>query len=225
MGSERGGSYAQPKMAQAPQTTASARQWSAIKSTLLGGILFLLPIVLIAWLLGKALGFAARLSQPAVQAAGVDSVAGVATGTIISILALVLLSFIAGMVARTRLGQSTFSKLENSVLSLFPQWRMARGLIESFETETKSEIEVVMVPTDAGWCLAFVLEKPEGDWWTVFIPGAPQWTSGAVAFAHKDQVQPSDLTPAQAIMLMRRCGAGSSGTRALLASLQEKGAL
>ena len=27
---------------------------------------------------------------------------------------------------------------------------MARGLIESYETESKTELEVVMVPTDAG---------------------------------------------------------------------------
>ena len=98
-------------------------RWGLIKSTLLGGILFLLPIVLITWLLGKALGFAKRLSDPVVSAAGVDSVAGVATGPMISILALMLLSFAAGMVARTRMGQAPFSKLENSVLSLFPQWR------------------------------------------------------------------------------------------------------
>ena len=210
-------------MSQPPPTALSKQSW--IKSTLLGGLLFLLPIVLIVWLLGKALGFARRISEPAVEAAGVDSVAGVATGTIVSILALMALSFAAGMVARTRLGQSTFSKMENSVLSLFPQWRMAKGLIESFETGGRSEMEVVLVPTDAGWCMGFVMEKPEGDWWTIFVPGSPQWTSGAVAFAQSDQVKPTGLTPAQAILLMRRCGAGSADIRALLASLEEKGAL
>jgi uncharacterized membrane protein len=187
--------------------------------------LFLLPLVLIVFLLGKALGFAKRLSDPLVKAAGVDSVAGVATGTIVAIGVLTLISFAAGLLARTRVGHALFSQMENSVLSLFPQWRMARGLIESFETETQSEMEVVLVPTDAGWCLGFVLEKPEGDWWTVFVPGSPQWTSGGVSFAHVDQVQPTGLTPAQAILLMRRCGAGSADIRALLASLQEKGAL
>jgi len=212
-------------MLQQTTSAASRRKRGSIKSTLLGGILFLLPIVLIIWLLGKALGFARRLSEPAVHAAGVESVAGVATGTIVSVLALVALSFAAGMMARTRIGQSTFAKMENSVLSLFPQWRMARALIESFEGEGRSEMEVVLVPTDSGWCMAFVMEKPEGDWWTVFIPGSPQWTSGAVAFAQSEQVKPTGLTPAQAILLMRRCGAGSSNVRALLTDLEEKGAL
>jgi len=202
-----------------------ARRGAMIKTTVLGGILFLLPIVLIVFLLGKALGLAKRLSDPVVQAAGLNSVAGVAMGTLVAIAFLVLVSFTAGLLARTPLGQAAFSQLENSVLSLFPQWRMARGLIESFETETKSEMEVVLVPTDAGWCLGFVLEKPEGEWWTVFVPGSPQWTSGAVSFAHADQVLPTGLTPAQAILLMRRCGAGSADIRALLASLQQEGAL
>ena len=212
------------EMLQARPSTDTAQKGGMVK-TIVGGILFLLPIVLIVWLLGKALGFARRLSDPVVEAAGVNSVAGVATGTIVAIVFLVLVAFAAGLLARTRLGQSAFSRLEDSVLSLIPQWRMARGLIESFETETRSEMEVVLVPTDAGWCLGFVLEKPEGEWWTVFVPGSPQWTSGAVAFAHAEQVKPSGLTPAQAMLLMRRCGAGSTDIRALLASLQEKGDL
>ena len=195
------------------------------KATFIGGLLFLLPIVLIVFLLGEALGFAQRLSQPVVEAAGVDHFAGVAAGTIVAILALVLLSFTAGLVARTRFGQFALDRLEGSLLSLFPQWRMARGMIESLEGGSGQELEVVMVPADAGWCLAFVLEKPEGEWWTVFVPGAPHCTSGAVAFAHVDQVRPSGLTPGQAVLMMRRCGAGSARIRALLASLQERGEL
>jgi len=181
-----------------------------------------LPIVLITFLLGKALGFAKRLSEPMAKAGGVESIAGAATATILSVVLLLLVCVAAGVVARTSLGRSAFGRMENSVLSLFPQWRMARGLIQSFETEAQADMEVVLVPTDAGWCLGLVLEKPEGDWWTVFVPGSPQWTSGAVAFAHSDQLQPSGLTPAQAIMLMRRCGAGSADIRTLLASLREQ---
>jgi uncharacterized membrane protein len=195
------------------------------KTTLLGGLLFLLPIVLILFLLAKALGVARRVSDPVVDAAGVTSVAGVAAGTIAAILVLVLVSFTAGLLARTRIGQATFARMESSLLSVLPQWRMARGLIESLESGTHSETEVVLVPTDAGWCLAFVLEKPEGEWWTVFAPGAPQWTSGAVAFAHADQVKPAGLTLAQAVLVLRRCGAGSANVRALLASLHAKGEL
>src|SRR5688572_18057039 len=108
-------------MLQARPSTDTAQRGSVLK-TILGGILFLLPIVVIVILIGKALGFARRLSEPLVQAAGVNSVAGVAMGTIVSIAFLVIVAFAAGLLARTRLGQSAFSKLEDSVLSLIPQW-------------------------------------------------------------------------------------------------------
>jgi uncharacterized membrane protein len=198
-----------------------AGKLQAIRTTVAGGILFLLPLILILFLLSKALKVAERVSQPVVNAIGVPSVGGVAVGTIVAIAAMFLISFVAGLLARTRLGRAAYSTLENSILGVLPQWRIAPSL----DTERSSEVDVVLVPTDAGWCLGFVLEKSAGDWWTVFIPGAPQWTSGQVSYAHSDQVHATDLSAAQAILLLRRCGAGSEGIRTLLTSLQEKNAL
>ena len=197
----------------------------AARATLAGGMLFLLPLILIVFLLSKAIKFAERLSQPVVNAIGIKSVAGVAVGTVVAIAGLLVISFLAGLLARTRAGQATYSALESSILGVLPQWRIARGLVASVDTERASEIEVVLVPTDAGWCLGFVLEKPAGDWWTVFIPGALQWTSGQVSYAHSEHVHPTDLSPTQAILLLRRCGAGSANIQALLASLAEQDSL
>jgi uncharacterized membrane protein len=197
-----------------------------LRTTLAGGVLFLLPVIIVLWFLGKAVRILERLAEPLVNATGIHNVAGVALSTIVSVAALVLIAFLAGLVARTRFGQWTLSTLENSIVGLVPQWRMARGLIESLSPEKMSHVDVVLVPTDAGWCVGFVLEKPAGDWWTVFIPGAPQWTSGGVSYAHVDQVHPTNLSFAEAILILRRCGTGSAKIPALLATLeQEKAAV
>jgi len=202
-----------------------AGKLQAIRTTVAGGVLFLLPLILIVFLLSKALKVAERLSQPVVDAIGVPAVGGVAIGTVIAIAGMIVISLVAGLLARTRIGHAAYSTLENSILGVLPQWRIARGLVASLDAERAADVDVVLVPTDAGWCLGFVLEKPPGDWWTVFIPGAPQWTSGQLSYAHSDQVHPTDLTAAQAILLLRRCGAGSANIQALLASLEEKNAL
>lgn len=99
---------------------------------------------------------------------------------------------------------------------------MARGLIESFDHDNMSQVEVVLVPTDAGWGLGFVFEKSDEDWWTVFIPGAPQWASGSISYAHSGQVHRTGLTFVEAIILLRRYGTGSTLVHALLASLRQK---
>ena len=202
-----------------------AKKVEAFRTTLAGGILFLVPVILILFLLSKGLKVAERLSQPLVNAIGVRTIGGVALGTLMAIAAMVLVSFLAGLAARTRLGQAAYSKLEKSILGILPQWRLARGFVESFGTEKASEVDVVLVPTDAGWCLGFVLEKPPGEWWPVFIPGAPQWTSGSISYAHSDQVHQTGLTTADAILLIRRCGVGSARIQQLLQSLQERHAL
>jgi uncharacterized membrane protein len=197
----------------------------AVRTTIAGGVLFLVPLILILFLLSKGLKVAERLARPIVQATGVTTVGGVAFGTIVAIVVMLLVSFLAGLLARTSLGHAAYSSLEKSILGILPQWRVARGLVESFGTEAGSSVEVALVPTDAGWCLGFVLEKPTGDWWTVFIPGAPQWTSGSIAFARSEHVHHVDLTSAQAILLMRRCGVGSAAIQQFLQSLEQNGAL
>lgn len=202
-----------------------ARRLEALKTTIAGGVLLLVPLILILFLLSKGLKVAERLSQPIVNAIGLKTVGGVALGTLIAVAGLLLISFLAGLLARTRVGQAAYSALENSILGILPQWRMARGLVESFGPDKGSEIEVVLVPTDAGWCLGFVLEKPAGEWWTVFIPGAPQWTSGSISYARTQQVKHTGLTSAEAILLIRRCGVGSAHVQQVLQSLEEDRAL
>lgn len=208
-----------------PSRLRMANRLQAIRTTVAGGVLFLVPLVLILFLLSKALKVAERLSQPVVNAIGVKTVGGVALGTLVAIATLILVSFVAGLAARTRLGRAAYSTLENSILGILPQWRMARGLVESFGGEKASDVEVVLVPTDAGWCMGFVLEKPPGDWWTVFIPGAPQWTSGSISYARSEQVHQTGLTAAEAILLIRRCGVGSARVQELLASLERDKAI
>lgn len=194
----------------------------SFRATLLGGVLFLLPLILAAWLLTKAVEILERVSQPLLDAVGLHSIGGIALGTLVSIGILILLSFLAGLIARTKVGQAAFSGLEHSVLNLLPQWRMARGLLESFDSSRTSHTEVVLVPTDAGWCLGVVLEKPDEDWWSVFIPGSPQWTSGSLSYVQSKQVHPTGLTLAEAILILRRCGTGSAAVHLLLASLERK---
>jgi len=195
------------------------------RTTIAGGIVFLLPIIVVVFLLEKGFELARRVAHPLTDAIGLETIGGVAVGTIVTIALMVLIAYLAGLIARTKAGERIFGLLEKTILGVIPQMRMARGFVESFDPEKASKIEVVLVPTDAGWCLGFVLEKPEGDWWSVFVPGAPQWTSGSVVYAHSEQVRHSGMTFPQAIMLMRRCGAGSEKMREWLDELQQQGSI
>ena len=81
-------------------------------------------------------------------------------------------------------------------------------------------VDVVLVPTDAGLNLGFVFEPGDGAWVAVFIPGAPDWRSGAVAFVERTTMQPAGIEFIAAIKLLRKLG---SGAQPVLATL-ERGA-
>ncbi|MBN1466585.1 hypothetical protein JXA02_12570, partial [candidate division KSB1 bacterium] len=71
-----------------------------INTTILGGILFLAPIVLLVFILGKALAIAHKLLDPVVLRIPFKSIIGLPTPVLLAILFLVLFCFSAGLLAR-----------------------------------------------------------------------------------------------------------------------------
>src|SRR4030095_9529920 len=100
----------------------------------------------------------------------------------------------------------------DSVSATLPQFSLIQGVANTIGAEGEdgpTTMPVVLVPTDAGWALGLLLEA-EGDWHAVFLPGAPQMSSGSVAYAHTDQILRTELTLKQLWMVMRARGKGSS---------------
>jgi uncharacterized membrane protein len=195
------------------------------RTTVIGGAMFLLPIFVVCIVLGKIFGLMSGLTDPIVAALGVESVGGIAVGHLITILGIVVLAFLAGLFARTPAGQSALTWIREGVSATIPQFSLIQDVARNIGSESDEEVAempVVLVPTDAGWALGLLLEA-EGDWHAVFLPGAPQMSSGSVAYAHTDQIHHTDLTLKQLWMMLRGRGKGSAEVYRLLADLQAAG--
>lgn len=118
--------------------------------------------------------------------------------------------------------------IREGVSAIIPQFSLiqdvARNVGAEEEEEDVAEMPVVLVPTDAGWALGLLLEE-EGDWHAVFLPGAPQMSSGSVAYAHTDQIHRTGLTLKELWVMLRARGKGSSAIYKQLAMLQAAGKL
>jgi uncharacterized membrane protein len=78
-----------------------------LKTTIIGATSFLLPAALILFILSYALRLVKRLAAPISHSLKLDQLgdlAGIGAATVLSILVLVLISFVAGIVARTAIG-------------------------------------------------------------------------------------------------------------------------
>ena len=91
-----------------------------VRTTMVGGLFFLAPIVVLIVILAKALDYAKKgLDAVAVHIpAASDLSAGVATPLAVALIALIC--FLAGLVARTVTAQRVIDTLESSVLSKIP---------------------------------------------------------------------------------------------------------
>lgn len=196
-----------------------------VRTTLVGGAVFVLPLLLVIFIMKKAVDLLDPITDAVVARLGVHTLIGAATTTVFSLLLLVLIAFLFGVFARTLVGQSFVKWMQAGILSALPRFNLVQGLARSVDNDQGKEVPVVLVPTDAGWCLGLQLEEQHGDWCPVYIPGSPQWTSGSVSFAHINDVHKVDVPLGRILFLMRRCGMGSTDVCDILADLKAKGTI
>lgn len=196
-----------------------------IRTTIVGGTIFVLPLLLAYFIIHKAVEIFGPLLRPLLLRLRIETFIGAAAGTVVTLLTLVLAAFLCGLFAHTIIGQSLLKWMQAGVVSLLPRFHLMQGLAESMDHDQGKEVPIVLVPADAGWTLALQLEERHGDWCTVYIPGSPQWTSGSVSFAHTDDVHPVAITLGQSLLMMRRCGMGSAELCKILTELKTRGAI
>ena len=184
-----------------------------LKTTMLGGILFLLPLAIVLMVLGYALGLASKVAQPISEKLQLDAwgtVPGVGIVTVLSALVLVLLAFAAGLVARTYTGERLTRWFEGSLLGRLPQYQMVKSMTEGLaRLESDSGIKPALVSIEGGWQMGYLLEPLENGWLSVFLPQAPTPMSGNVMYLPAERVRPLDITMVDAMSIIRRIGVGS----------------
>ena len=134
-----------------------------LKTTVYGGILFLVPIVIFIAIMGKALQITNKLAIPIAGLLGIDKIIGIAFAELLSIGILVLICFIAGLVAKTPRAKKFAQYIETNVLEKIPAYELLK--VKTHSVLKPSEIEGMSPITarfDDSWQLAFEIEHCPG---------------------------------------------------------------
>ncbi|UPZ17119.1 DUF502 domain-containing protein [Flavobacterium humidisoli] len=181
-----------------------------VKATFLGGIIFLVPLVVLLIVLEKGYGIVQKTTLPLVSALPKVSVLGLALQELVGLLIIILICLVAGLLARTAAAEKVVQKLEDGILSFVPGYSFMKSMNENIlGLESKDDLKVILVPTDAGLQFAFLIEPVSDDKFTVFIPDAPNPWSGSVVFVDKKDITEIDITQKQALACIRKLGYGS----------------
>ncbi len=181
-----------------------------LRATFVGGILFLLPIVLLALVLGEAEEIARPIVAPLASEIAMQSMAGVPMATILAIGAIVLFCFCAGLFARTRLARRMADWLESVFLYYIPGYDFFKGISESLlGYEMGRAHQVVLARIEETWQIGFLTERLESGHYAVFVPRTPEVWSGSVYLVTEDRLQRLDISRVDAVKCLRRLGLGA----------------
>lgn len=181
-----------------------------IKATFLGGILFLAPLILLLVLLEKGFSIIQKITNPIVSHFPKVKVLGLAIEEIVAISIIVIVCFAAGLIAKTTYAQRLIHRLEDGILSFVPGYSFMKNMNENIMGfESNQDLKVIMVPTDAGWQFAFLIEQIDENNFAVFIPDAPNPWSGSVVFVEKHNIKEVEISQKQALACIRKLGYGS----------------
>ena len=152
-----------------------------LQTTILGGAFFLMPIVVLAYLLNKAFDFARRGLKPVAKVIPDQLVSGTTMETIMAVCLIVLLCFLAGLFARTLMAQKITSELEAAVLSKVPAYDYLKQAGSSMMgLGEMTEHPVVLAQLGDTWRLGVQTDIAEGGLTAIFVPNSPNTFSGSV---------------------------------------------
>jgi uncharacterized membrane protein len=183
-----------------------------VKATLIGGIVFLLPIVVAIIVLAHALSLAEKAAKPA-MALLPDALAGAVTVTAAAVAVLVLVSLLAGLFARTRAGSRVMAWFESSLVGGLPQYQLVKSMAEGMaQVENAKGVTPALIYVGDAWQLGYVLEGlgRGKDWVGAFLPQAPTPMSGNILYVPVERVRPLEMTMVQAMSIVKRLGVGSA---------------
>ena len=189
-----------------------------LKTTIIGGTSFLLPAALVVFILSYALRLVKRVAAPISNSLHLDQLgdlAGIGAATVLSILVLVLISFAAGIAARTAIGGRISRWSETSLLGRLPHYQLIKSMAEGLaHIESASGLKPALVSIEDGWQIGYLLEQLENDWVAVFLPQAPTPMSGNIMYFPTNRVRPLGITMVHAMSIVkghwRRIWRGSS---------------
>jgi uncharacterized membrane protein len=182
-----------------------------IRTTFIGGIVFLIPIAIFVAVIGQGLKIADKAAKPVAAVLPVNMVGGVAVAEVLAIVLLLLICFLAGLLARLALARKAVDALEANVLSRLPAYALLKTKTQSMLSPDDIEgMSVVVMRFDDAWQIGFEIERIEGGKVVLFLPGSPDPWSGSVCIAEENRVTLLDLPVAAAAQLVRRLGRGAN---------------
>ncbi len=176
------------------------------KTTLIGGLLVILPVALIGLLLLKAMTLVETLLGPIMSLLPHE----VFLPRVIALLIVIGFCFLTGLILKTRIGQLIYQAGERRILERLPGYTLMRSLSRQLAGQEEGvSFSPALVEIEQALAPAFLVEEHEDGSYTVFVPASPTPTVGSLYILPRARVHPVDIPFAKAVECVSQWGMGS----------------
>jgi uncharacterized membrane protein len=183
---------------------------SRIKSTIIAGIVFLVPFLIITLLLGKVFDIMLLIADPIGDMVTPDGVADFVVTNLLAVLLVLVICLLAGLLAKSTMMQRLFASLDRRLTLLIPGYAFFRSAFRDLDPQATAGLKPVVVRLNDMRQLGFGVEADDENDCIVFFPLAPEPRSGTVAIVEKSRVTELDTGFIDVVDILNRLGTGGA---------------
>lgn len=183
-----------------------------LKTTAIGGLLFLLPLIVIGALIGQVVPIVMSVAELLGEYIPVKTPGGIGLLILLAIVVVLLLCFAAGLLARRSLGKRITENFEKYLLLLFPRYAILKDQMAGSigGHETRPRMKPVLVRFEDSQRIGFEIERTDEGLVTVYLPSAPDPWLGTVVLLNADRVDQAEIEFGDTVAIFEQLGRGSA---------------
>ena len=162
-----------------------------LKTTVMGGLFVLLPVLLLYMLLSQALGLIVVLATPIADMFPKGTFDEIKHPIAMGLILIMGLSFLIGLVLRSKNGRRLGRWIERIVLDRLPVYKALKRLTTGFaEAGKDGAFKTAVLDSSGGEReIVYIIEEHGNEYMTVLQPWAPTAFSGTVKVVHQDRLE------------------------------------
>lgn len=176
---------------------------------MLGGFFFIIPLVILIYLLKKALDLILPLGKSLVDFLGIQTLFNLATDSLAGITLLVFVAISAGFLITKGFLKPWGGQFEEKLFLFFPGVQMLKfRLMDNQKSNEERLWKPILLREENSFKIAFITDERDPAYLSLYMPDAPRMDAGEIRFVLKEECVFIPISMKDALNAMHQFGRG-----------------
>lgn len=171
-----------------------------------GIILFIVPIVVLVFIIEKAVLLTRSLISPIKDLLPDEPIFGIGMLTLVSIIVLLIACYIFGYIAERKKIKSFFGKIDDGLSLIIPGYAMMKTQVSDALGTNEGEWKPILLGEDGDWKIGIEVERRSDGLSVVFFPEPPDGKSGEIKLIQHSKLKALDMPVSKILGIIKKYG-------------------